>query len=173
MPHKFRVWDSKENIMLYHESLSILIASYEPSDFDNNPDRHVMESIDCYDASHQEIYTGDILRLAVTDELMRTSFAGSNCGKTCAKYDAKEVWLFIDPERTHGNVISTVFMKRQDETNPKATRYITEHDVYDNDEPTPYDFGLDNNTLFLQYLCAKGATVIGNCYQNPDYVPKT
>lgn len=105
------------------------------------------------DANKKEVYEGDVLELKITDDLMnhnKDMFFNSNLGKLCEKEkDITSVILFAACDTKAIGLRYYVYLCRNG--------HIERNE---DGEPDYIACGMDAN--FPQYLCSKGAVIIGN-----------
>ena len=115
------------------------------------------------DAEKTEIFEGDILELKITDELMNhdsDTFYNSNLGKHIEK---------------EGNITSVILVNKV-EKDCMSMDYLGYFCV--NGRIERYEDGelevafMGDDKLFPQYLCCKGATVVGNIVVDKDFVER-
>lgn len=125
------------------------------------------------DANETDVYAGDILCLTITDELMnpsKNSFFNSNLGKYITKHpEVTEIYLAINqPDDPYsGPFRYTCYMAR----NHKIDRW--DEDVDD----IEYAGKLMENctaedTMFPKYLICKGAVIVANLYNDPEFLER-
>lgn len=165
---KFRIYDSKQKRMISHSELFNLDCSnelpflplvngfYNTVAFeDNKPhEYHPMIGLDLTDYQKTEIYTGDIIGIPLTDDFLKSST--SVLAQVATEQNADRAILIIHPALRHGNLITSTYLQ-------KNGQYIPEKD---SDEPKC--FGQSYDSMFLMFLLAKNASVIGNVYENPE-----
>lgn len=115
------------------------------------------------DANKTEVYEGDVLELKITDDLMnheKNAFYNSNLGQHIEK---------------EGNITSVILLNSADKTcmsmdykgyfcvNGKIERY--------EDGELEIAFRGDDKS-FPQYLCCKGATIVGNIVADKDIIER-
>ena len=153
---KFKMYSEVSGLSKSALSLEELIRN--GSDFLTKYDTFI-QFLGYHDASKQEVYEGDVLELKITDDLMnhdKDMFFNSNIGRCIEKEgDITSVILVNKFEKTCMTMSYDVYFCRsgkieRDEDNDLVVECC----------------GVDAN--FPQYLCNKGATVIGNIIVNKD-----
>lgn len=123
------------------------------------------------DANKQEVYAGDVLGLTITPELMdihQNSFVNSNLGKYIKENpEITDVYLVITPPNSNSLFSYQLYMLRDH----KIDRYDT-LDIDDEDYNKPCSHCTGEDSLFPQYLSTKGAHIIANLYEKPDFLDK-
>lgn len=112
------------------------------------------------DANKQKVYEGSVIELMITDELMdhsKNTFYNSNLGKAMSQ------------NRSIKSVICEI-ASDQDKLHCKYTVYFVTDDgvITNEDDLTFEEQAVGYDTMFPQYLCAKGGRVIGNTVLDND-----
>lgn len=164
MEKKFRFYRNNEMEIL---SLEELIDTARP-DLVGAP---VMQSFGL-EAGGKQIFAEDILELDATKIAKKESFWHSNLGQEMEKHELEQCILHIRSNE-YQEVTYSVFLK-------KEGQFITESEYYsipkDDPEYAETDKPLctrDTGSLFIRYLCNKGAVVTGNAVENRELVPTT
>lgn len=117
------------------------------------------------DIKETDIYTGDVLCLTITDELMRSTFSDSNLGKHIKEQpDITEVYLAICQPK-EGVAITPFNYRLYFAHNHKIERW-------DDDDPNSeiMHHCCGEDTLFPKYVIVKGAKIVANLYETPDFL---
>lgn len=120
------------------------------------------------DSNNIDVYAGDVLCLPITDKLMETSFSNSNLGKYIEKHPGiTEVYLVTnDPSGERPWLFYYEVYMAYDH---KIERH-KDCSVDDPDYNKPVVNCYSDDTLFPRYLVAKGATIVGNMYVEPEFL---
>lgn len=121
-----------------------------------------------HDADKTDVYAGDVLCLTITDELMNTTFSNSNLGKYIKDHpDITEVYLAINQPRE--GIPAVPFNYRLYFThNHKIERW--NDDDPDSDDNSIMHHCCGEDTLFPKYVSVKGAKIVANLYETPDFL---
>lgn len=112
-----------------------------------------------HDFNSVEVYEGDVLELKITDELMNhkeNMFFNSNIGK------------YIEKE---GNITSVILVNKYDKDcmSMDYEIYFCRDCKIERDNDGIPDIGsMGDDKMFPQYLCCKGAVIIGNIVVDKD-----
>lgn len=167
---KFRVYEAVSKQMLSYEDLykrdcsnelpflAMANGVYNTTNFEGKKEYHVMTCLGIQDANKQDIYTMDVLSLKITEQLMETMFVNSNLGKACKELAVTEVIVTVEKKKGTEIHYYSVYFKDKN-------GYLKD----DDDDIECMAKGYD--AMFLQYVCEKGACVIGNMYQNSKLIP--
>lgn len=170
---KFRIYDTKTKKMLTNGQLFSLDCSnelpflpliaghYDSGSFPDykEHDYHLMISLDLSDHKGNEVYTGDIIQLDMTDELFHSGFEHSYAGQAAKKHDADTLLCIISPDLVHGHLVADSYMMKDGSF------------IMDKDGDEVKVFGRGYDSLFIEYILGKKAFVAGNVYQNEKLVP--
>ena len=111
------------------------------------------------DADKTDVYEGDVLELKVTDDLMnhdKDTFFNSNLGKYIEK---------------NPSITSVLLLNKFDKRcmSMDYELYFCRDFKIDRDEDGSVDLHCaSSDNMFPQYLCSKGAVVIGNIVEDED-----
>lgn len=118
------------------------------------------------DAENTDIYAGDVLCLTITPELMdheKDLFFNSNIGKYVEENNITEIYMAITPPETKSLFKYYIYTAK----NHKIER-CEEPDDPDYRKPEILAAGEDTN--FPMYLIVKGAKIVSNLYENPEFL---
>lgn len=111
------------------------------------------------DANKKEMYEGDVLELKITDGLMdhnKSLFFNSNLGKLCEK----------DRE------ITSVILVADCDTRELCVTYLVyfcHNGCIDRNDDGEVEYATSGNDfMFPEYLCQKGAVIVGNVNESPN-----
>lgn len=116
-----------------------------------------------HDANKKEIYEGDVLELVITDDMLdihKNGFASSNIGKCI-----KEL----------GDVTSVILVMRDDAkfmSTPYSMYFCRNGKMERDEDGNPDEVTSGSDFSFPQYLCNKGAKIVGNIIANPNLLDK-
>ena len=123
------------------------------------------------DADKTDIYAGDILCLTITPELMniyKNGFAASNLGKYIKTHtDITEIYLAICPPDKDVPIVPFKYrlyfahnhkIERNNDNDPNSNDNAIKHHCWGED------------TMFTKYVIGKGAKIVANLYETPDFL---
>lgn len=123
------------------------------------------------DADKTDIYAGDVLCLVITDDLMdihKDGFSNSNCGKHIKAHpDITEMYIACNPPKENLSPVPflyTVYFAH----NHKIERWNDDDSESDDNSVRANCRGED--TMFPKYIIFKGAKIIANLYETPDFL---
>lgn len=112
-----------------------------------------MQQLGYQDANDNDVYEGDVLELKITKELMnhnKNMFFNSSLGQ------------YIEKE---GDITSVILVNKYDKhfMSMDYELYFCKNNRIERDnDGIPYAHNIGDDKTFPQYLCYKGATIIGN-----------
>lgn len=152
----FRIYDRQAKTITGYDE----VKDQKISDIFQNPDRIILPAAGRKTEDGTDIHAGDILQLDITEELLDTMFANSNLGIRCIETKTKTVFTFLHTERTGFEMPFSVYMKGDPAQYPDTDGWVSCESE-----------GSDTSLDFINYVCAKGAFVAGNIFQNPELLP--
>lgn len=162
MKYKFKFYS--ENGQVAIKTLEELLDNnklFNPLSFPISSIKEKVIFLGLKDANGNEIFDKDILELEITEELMETSFSNSNLAKAIKKQgDIKSAILIFT------GIVN-------DLNTPYELYFVKENnkiDLYENGEFVCE--AVSSDSMFPSYICCKGAKIIGNLVEEPDFLEK-
>ena len=113
------------------------------------------------DFNKTDVYDGDILQLKITPELMdhtKNAFYNSNLGRYIKQEkNITDVYLVINGPEHNKLFLYELYMAR-------------DHKLERDDDDKPEYNCIGEDSSFPMYLVQKGATIIGNLYETPNFM---